>query len=273
MEKGNWITLNRKLLNNPISHRPLYLSLWVILLLKANYDDNSFILGGKKQKCVRGQFLTGRKQLSIESGISESQVERILTYFENEQQIEQQKTNKFRLILIKNYDKYQLVEQQVNNKRTTRSDKVGQQESVNSIEILNKKIDENKNLNNKRTTKNSKVGHKQKYNKYNNIIDETSNKNKTTNKLEESIQFNSHDYIEKLILDKQRHIQLIGKYFKTKGLSFPTKLSANTELKRWLKTASVLSEYNDEQINKAAVYVKRFENWSLEAILKNVSKF
>lgn len=119
MKKGNWITLNRKLLDNPISHKPLYLSLWVILLLKANHKDTEFIWNNKKQLCKRGELLTGRKQLSIESGVSESQVEHILNYFEKDGQIEQQKTNKFRLILIKNYNKYQGVEQQIDNKKTT----------------------------------------------------------------------------------------------------------------------------------------------------------
>ncbi len=120
MDNGNWIKLNRKLLDNPLMKKPLYGWLWVILLLKANYEDKEFIWNNEKQICKRGQFITGRKQLSIESGISESQIERILNYFELDGQIEQQKTNKFRLILIKNYDKYQEVGQQKDNKRTTK---------------------------------------------------------------------------------------------------------------------------------------------------------
>lgn len=51
--------------------------------------------------------MTSRKELSKQAGIPESTVERILTFFENEQQIEQQKTNKFRIITIKNWEEYQ----------------------------------------------------------------------------------------------------------------------------------------------------------------------
>jgi hypothetical protein len=128
MENGSWIKLNRKLLESPLMKRPLFAWLWVVLLLKANHKDTEFIWNDKKQVCKRGQLLTGRKQLSIESGISESQIERILKYLEDQQQIEQQKTNKFRLILIKNYDKYQDVGQQKDNKRTTK----GQQKDTNN---------------------------------------------------------------------------------------------------------------------------------------------
>lgn len=113
MTKGNWIKINRQLLNNPIAKKPLYGWLWIVLLIKANHEDKEFIWNNKKQICKRGQLITGRKQLSIESGISESSVENILKYFEIEHQIEQQKTNKFRLISVKNYDVYQGNEQEI----------------------------------------------------------------------------------------------------------------------------------------------------------------
>lgn len=54
-----------------------------------------------------GQFLTGRKQLSVGTGIPETTVERILNLLESEQQIGQQKTTKYRLITIVNWKEYQ----------------------------------------------------------------------------------------------------------------------------------------------------------------------
>ena len=56
--------------------------LWLHLLLKANWRPREEVLGGKPILCMPGQFTTGRKQLSSETGISESKIERILTYFE-----------------------------------------------------------------------------------------------------------------------------------------------------------------------------------------------
>lgn len=98
--------------------------LWIHLLLSANRGIREEQLGGKPIVCVPGQFTTGRKQLSIETGISESKIERILTYFEkSEQQIEQRKTTTNRLITVLNWSEYQAseqqIEQQVNNDRTT----------------------------------------------------------------------------------------------------------------------------------------------------------
>ena len=54
-----------------------------------------------------GQLITGRKQLSEVTGIPETTVERILKMLENEHQIGQQKTTKYRLITILNWADHQ----------------------------------------------------------------------------------------------------------------------------------------------------------------------
>jgi hypothetical protein len=72
------------------------------------------MFNGKNIILKPGQFITGRKQLAEAIGMHESSVERILTFFEkSEQQIEQQKTSRNRLITILSWDEYQLTEQQV----------------------------------------------------------------------------------------------------------------------------------------------------------------
>jgi hypothetical protein len=146
MEQLGWIKLHRKVLENPMAERPSYFSLWVILLLRANHKDNQMIWNGKSITIKEGQFITSRNKLSIQSGIPESTIERILKYFENEQQIEQQKNTKFRLITIKNWKDYQKMDGSIDNKRTDRehqmdtnkNDKNEDNEKVieiNSIEI------------------------------------------------------------------------------------------------------------------------------------------
>ena len=97
-----------------------YKSVWFHLLLRANHKDREFCFNGENITVREGQFITGRKQLSLELGISESKIERILTFFEkSEKQIEQQKTNKNRMITILRWKNYQQIEQQKNSKRTT----------------------------------------------------------------------------------------------------------------------------------------------------------
>ena len=118
MENG-WIKLHRKLLDNPISHKPLWGWLWVVLLLKANHEDKEIIWNGKSRVMESGTFITGRKVLSVESGLSETTIERVLDYLTESGQIGQQKTNKFRLITITKWKEYQIVGQQKDNKKTT----------------------------------------------------------------------------------------------------------------------------------------------------------
>ena len=125
-----WIRLHRKLSGKSFYRKDSEkIHLWIHLLFCANRKEREEQLGGKPITCKPGQFTTGRKQLSMETGISESKIERILTYFEKiEQQIEQQKTSVNRLISICNWSEYQTseqqIEQQVNNDRTTSEQRV-----------------------------------------------------------------------------------------------------------------------------------------------------
>lgn len=129
MSEG-WIKLYRSLRNKAFySNDSEKVHLWIHLLLKANHSGREEMFAGVPFFCKSGQFTTGRKQLSIETGINESKVERILTYFEKtEQQIEQRKSNGNRLISIINWCDFQEAEQQieqrVNNDRTTSEQRV-----------------------------------------------------------------------------------------------------------------------------------------------------
>ena len=67
-----------------------------------------------------GQLVTGRRQLSEMTGISQTTIERILKVLENGHQIGQQKTTKFRLITIVNWKEYQNADIKMDNKRTTK---------------------------------------------------------------------------------------------------------------------------------------------------------
>ena len=100
-----------------------YVHLWLHLLLKANHEETEFVWNGKTQIIKPGEFITGRKILAEETKINETSVERILSFFENEHQIGQQKTTKHRLITITKWKDYQASEQQsgqqADNKRTT----------------------------------------------------------------------------------------------------------------------------------------------------------
>ncbi len=138
-----WVKVHRKLSEKVFYRKDSEkVHLWIHLLICANRDEREELLGGKPIKCNPGQFTTGRKQLSEATGINESKIERILTYFEKiEQQIEQQKTSTNRLISILNWSEYQQTEQQseqqVNNERTTSEQRANTLKEVKEVKKLN----------------------------------------------------------------------------------------------------------------------------------------
>lgn len=126
-QNQGWVCLHRKILDKGWFKNSKYVSVWVHLLLKANHEEKEFMWNGKIMKVKEGQLITGRRELSKETGVRESTLEDILKLFENEQQIQQQKTTKFRLITILNWTKYQekptTEQQQSNNRATTKRHK------------------------------------------------------------------------------------------------------------------------------------------------------
>lgn len=119
---NGWIKLHRQTLDNP-TLEGRRLALWVTLLLLATHAEQEVMFGGKRITLKAGQFITGRKYLSQKSHYSEGAIEKVLLVFEKEQQIEQQKSNKNRLITILNWvpfqQKEQQKEQQSDNRVTT----------------------------------------------------------------------------------------------------------------------------------------------------------
>lgn len=135
MEQG-YIRIYRKIASSGYYHKSTYVHLWVHLLLKANYSENKFLWNGEVIIVKAGQFLTGRKQLSLETGIAESTIEDILKVLENLQQIRQQKTNKYRLITILNWEEYQKSDNNPTTKQQQADTNKNNKKNKNEREIL-----------------------------------------------------------------------------------------------------------------------------------------
>ena len=133
-----WIKLHRKLLDNPIITKDSdYLSVWIYLLLNTTHKEYDTLFKGKRITLKTGQLITGRKSISEKLKIDENKVQRILKTLENEQQIEQQSSNKSRLITIVSWNRYQQdeqqIEQQVNNNCTTTEQQVNTNKNDKNI--------------------------------------------------------------------------------------------------------------------------------------------
>ena len=120
MDTGGWVKLHRKIRDNCFYHRSAYVHLWVHLLLEANHDPKEFFWNGEMLSIGAGQLITGRTQLSEDTGIPSSTIEDILNSLEKQQQIRQQKTTKFRIISIVNWSAYQSSDNKSDNKATTK---------------------------------------------------------------------------------------------------------------------------------------------------------
>lgn len=113
--------------------KPTWAWLWVVLLLKANHKEEKMIWNNNIIIIKEGQFITGRKELSKASGIPESTLEDILKYLENQHQIEQQKTTKYRLITIVNWKDYQKPDIKSDNKATTKQQQADTNKNDNNV--------------------------------------------------------------------------------------------------------------------------------------------
>ena len=143
MAGKGWISIHRKMLDNPIVCKDSdHMAVWVYLLLNATHTEYPALFSGNKITLQPGQLLTGRKSISEKLNISESKVQRILKAFENEHQIEQQNGNKNRLITVVSWHEYQDCEHQneqpLNNKRTTTEQQVNTNNNVNNKNNVNK---------------------------------------------------------------------------------------------------------------------------------------
>jgi len=111
-ENKGFITLDRSILDHWCSQDPNFLSVWVRLLLEANYKSKTIMFNGIPLTIERGQLIYGRESFSERSRVSVSKLRRIIKILEKEKQISQQKTNKYTIISITNYEDYQNFDQQ-----------------------------------------------------------------------------------------------------------------------------------------------------------------
>lgn len=138
---NGFINIHRKILDNPISKKPHWAWLWIYLLLRANWDDTSIIWNGELRKISKGSFVTGRNSLSKQTGIPASTIEDILKYLETQQQIRQEKNNKYRVITIVNWERYQKSDSKSNNKATTKQQLADTDNNINKDNKENKRAE------------------------------------------------------------------------------------------------------------------------------------
>lgn len=142
---GKWIKIFTKFLNWEWYKDQNTKALFIHCLLNANWKDGRF----EGHDIPRGSFVTGRKKLSQELGLTEQEVRTALKHLISTNELTIKKTNKFSIISIVNFEKYQQVNQQTNQQLTNNQPTTNQQlttiEEYKNIEYKNIDINNKKN--------------------------------------------------------------------------------------------------------------------------------
>lgn len=147
MSKNGWISLHRKLMDNPIYSNPFLLKLWIHCLLKASHAEHKQLVGNQMVVLEKGQFITGRDSLSDEfnKGAKSEEVVnaktlwRWLKKFETWQMLSIKSTTKYSVVTVFNWSEYQGSDQQVSSKCPTDVQQVSTNNNVNNVNKENKK--------------------------------------------------------------------------------------------------------------------------------------
>jgi hypothetical protein len=105
MDNG-WIKLHRKLMDWEWYCDSHMVHLFIHMLFKANHEPRKW----KGESIDKGQFVSGREQLSLETGISEQSIRTCIERLKSTNEITIKSTNKFSVITVCNYCKYQSCE-------------------------------------------------------------------------------------------------------------------------------------------------------------------
>ena len=113
---NGWIRLDRGIQDNFLWQEPEALKLWLYLLMAASLTDKATAFNGQMLNIKRGQLVFGLNAASARLNISIRRLRKYLNWFESDDMIDKQITNKFSIISITNYSQYQDTGKQASSK-------------------------------------------------------------------------------------------------------------------------------------------------------------
>lgn len=143
MSQG-WVCVHRQLLDNPIFKNDKLFRVFMFCLLKASHSEHDQLVGDIIVPLKVGQFVSGRKAISSKTGLTEQNVRTSLSKLEKLGILTIKPTNKYSLISILNWDKYQQTNQQVTSKQPATNQQVTTNNNGNNGDNENKQVDQSK---------------------------------------------------------------------------------------------------------------------------------
>ena len=115
-----WLKLHRALIESAVFSDPEVLKVWIWLLCSVAYESHDVLFMGKVIQLQAGQIATGRKKIAQATDLSESKVYRALNILKNLGNISIKANNKFSIITVLNWEKFQSNSAGVNSKTTAK---------------------------------------------------------------------------------------------------------------------------------------------------------
>jgi len=134
-----WISLHRKLLDNPIFSNYKLLQTFIYCLLKASHADREQLVGDDLVTIKTGQLVTGRKAISKATKLSEQNVRTALNRLEKLGILTIKPTNKYSIITVVAWDLHQQTNQQTTSSQPTSNQQVTTNNNYNNVNNSNNK--------------------------------------------------------------------------------------------------------------------------------------
>jgi len=112
---NGFVKMFRSSLESSVFHDDKTWKLWCYILMSASYKDKHIPFNGKDIFISTGSFVCGIKKLSKSLSMSEQNIRTRLKYLKSTNRITIESNNKFSVIQVQNWDKYQGDESNDNN--------------------------------------------------------------------------------------------------------------------------------------------------------------
>ncbi len=134
-----WVSLHRKLLDNPIFSNYKLLQTFLYCLLKASHSDREQLVGDELVTIKTGQLVTGRKAIAKATKLSEQNVRTALNRLEKLGILTIKPTNKYSIVTVVAWEPHQQTNQQTTSSQPTSNQQVTTNNNCNNLDNSNKR--------------------------------------------------------------------------------------------------------------------------------------
>lgn len=104
---AGWIKLNRDIMNHWVYRDPEYFRAWVTMLMMANHEGQTVLVGKTPVTIKRGSFFSSIRDLADRLSMERRKLMHLIMVLETEQMLTTKRTTNGTTFCVVNYDKYQ----------------------------------------------------------------------------------------------------------------------------------------------------------------------